>query len=98
MTILARSGPAAAETKAFPGRSAARSSSRSGALQSRGPACLLNRGPGSAERHEECRTASGTRNLSSLGRYLVERHVLVHSDIAGQTEHAFGDDVAHDLI
>src|SRR3954468_15475137 len=34
---------------------------RSGALQSRGPACLLNRGPGSAERHEECRTASGTR-------------------------------------
>src|ERR1700744_403286 len=35
---------------------------------------------------------------SSLGRYLVERHVLVDPDIAGQAKHALGDDVAHDLI
>src|SRR6201991_1105383 len=52
--------------RACPGRSATRRSSRRGALQSRG-----RRehgawyGPGSAERHEECRTASGTRALSS---------------------------------
>src|SRR4029077_1926825 len=32
------------------------------------------------------------------GRYLVERHVLVDPDIAGQTKHALGDDVAHDLV
>src|SRR5580693_8825864 len=31
-------------------------------------------------------------------RYLVERHVLVDPDVAGQTEHALGDDVAHDLV
>src|SRR4051794_4896439 len=46
----------------FPGRSAARRSSRRGALQSRG---RYERGvwygPGSAQRHEECRSASGTR-------------------------------------
>src|SRR6267378_6810224 len=36
--------------------------------------------------------------LSSLGRYLVERHVLVDPDIPGQTEHALGDDVAHDFV
>src|SRR5215813_10134955 len=35
---------------------------------------------------------------ASLGRYLVERHVLVDPDIAGQPEHALGDDVAHDLV
>src|SRR5882757_3713663 len=35
---------------------------------------------------------------SSPGRYLVERHVLVDPDIAGQAEHALGDDVAHDLV
>src|SRR3954454_9965444 len=33
-----------------------------------------------------------------LGRYLAERHGLVHPDIAGQAEHALGDDVAHDLV
>src|SRR5215475_7540347 len=38
------------------------------------------------------------RLRAPLGRYLVERHVLVDSDIAGQTQHAFGDDVAHDLV
>src|ERR1700744_5026946 len=37
-------------------------------------------------------------SCSSLGRYLVERHVLVDPDVAGQTEHALGDDVAHDLV
>src|ERR1700724_382191 len=36
--------------------------------------------------------------LSSVCRYLVERNVLVDPDIAGQSEHAFGDDVAHDLV
>ena len=47
----------------FPGRSAARRSSRRGALQSRGPGfCRANRGPGSAKRHEECRIAPGTRD------------------------------------
>ena len=35
---------------------------------------------------------------ASLGRDLVERHVLVDPDIAGQAEHALGDDVAHDLV
>src|ERR1700735_5415121 len=35
---------------------------------------------------------------SSPGRYLVERYVLVDPDIAGQSEHALGDDVAHDLV
>src|SRR5689334_21217220 len=35
---------------------------------------------------------------ASLGRYLVERHVLVDPDIAGQAEHALGDDIAHDLV
>src|SRR6185437_5038728 len=34
----------------------------------------------------------------SSGRYLVERHILVDPDIAGQPEHALGDDVAHDLV
>src|SRR4051794_7321814 len=46
----------------FPERSAARRSARRGALQSRG---RYERGvwygPGSAQRHEECRSASGTR-------------------------------------
>jgi len=46
---------------AFPGCSAARRACGVGALRSRGPACLLKRGPGAAERREECRTASGTR-------------------------------------
>jgi hypothetical protein len=47
---------------AFPGRSAARSSSRSGALQSRGPAFLnCNRGPGSAKQREERCIAPGKR-------------------------------------
>src|SRR5665647_77589 len=36
--------------------------------------------------------------LASLGRYLVERNVLVDPDVAGQAEHALGDDVAHDLV
>ena len=48
-----------------PGRSAARSTSRSGALQSRGPGYLLavrrNRGPGSAKQREERCIAPGTR-------------------------------------
>src|SRR6185312_140482 len=35
---------------------------------------------------------------SSLGRDLVERHVLVDPDIAGQTQHALRDDVAQDLV
>src|ERR1700733_5285064 len=35
---------------------------------------------------------------SSPGRYLVERYVLVDPDIAGQSEHALGDDVAHDFV
>ena len=35
---------------------------------------------------------------SPLGRDLVVRHVLVDSDIAGQAEHALGDDVAQDLV
>src|SRR6516164_11065214 len=35
---------------------------------------------------------------SSLRWYLVERHVLVDPDIAGQAKHALGDDVAHDLV
>src|SRR5665213_629214 len=39
-----------------------------------------------------------TSLTSSLGRYLVERHVLVDPDIAGQSEHPLGDDVAHDLV
>src|SRR5260221_1040268 len=43
-------------------------------------------------------TASGTRGLSSLGRNLVEGHVLVDPDVAGQPKHAFGNDVAHDLV
>src|SRR5262249_35206492 len=34
----------------------------------------------------------------SLGRNLVERHVLVDPDVAGQAKHALGDDVAHDLV
>src|SRR6266404_198995 len=34
----------------------------------------------------------------ALGRDLVERHVLVDADIAGQAEHALGDDVAPDFI
>jgi hypothetical protein len=38
---------------------------RSGALQSRGRYGLrVRNGPGSAERHEECRTTPGTRELS----------------------------------
>src|SRR4051812_36434255 len=72
------------------------------------PATLLRRagtvtdtgawyGPGSAEGHEEWRTGSGTQ-LPPLCRDLVERHVLVHPDIAGQPEHALGDDVAQDLV
>ena len=36
--------------------------------------------------------------LSSLNRNLVERHVLVDADVAGQTQHALGDDVAQDFI
>src|SRR5437868_10784873 len=35
---------------------------------------------------------------ASLGRNLVERNILVDADIAGQTQHAFGDDVAHDFV
>src|SRR6478736_2633767 len=35
---------------------------------------------------------------ASLGRNLVEGYVLVDSDITGQTKHAFGNDVAHDLV
>src|SRR5664279_5634988 len=38
------------------------------------------------------------RSGASLGRYLVERHVLVHTNVAGQPEHALGDDVAHELV
>src|SRR5579864_4022824 len=34
----------------------------------------------------------------SLGRDLVERYVLVDPDVAGQPQHALGDDVAHDLV
>ena len=46
-----------------PGRSAARRLLRRGALQSRGRTKRgVWYGPGSAERHEECRTASGTRD------------------------------------
>src|ERR1700751_4074908 len=39
-----------------------------------------------------------TASSSSPGRYLVERQILVDPDIAGQPEHPFGDDVAHDLV
>src|ERR1700710_54515 len=35
---------------------------------------------------------------ASLGRNLVERHVLVDPDIAGQAKHALGDDGAHDFV
>src|SRR4051812_35744334 len=57
---------------AFPGRSAARSSCeavrcRAGAVTNAG----VWYGPGSAERHEECRTASGTRKKSILRRLLA---------------------------
>jgi hypothetical protein len=56
-----------------PGRSAARSPSRSGALQSRDPGLLRGKlDPGSAERHEECGTESGTPNLlSKSGRRIL---------------------------
>src|SRR4029077_13394729 len=37
-------------------------------------------------------------SASPLRRYLVERHVLVDPDVAGQAEHALGDDVAHDFV
>src|SRR5438132_5882368 len=73
----------------FSGRCAA----QSGALLIRGPS-YLRVGPDSAEQREERCTASGTRCLSSLGRYLVERNILVDPDIAGQSDHAFGNDVA----
>src|ERR1700687_3058110 len=36
--------------------------------------------------------------LSSPGRYPVEWNILVDPDVAGQSEHALGDDVAHDLV
>src|SRR6202521_1391169 len=55
-------------------------------------------GPGSAEQREERCTASGTRDLPSFGRYLVEWYVLVDPDVTGQTKHALGDDVTHDLV
>src|SRR5215468_6222184 len=35
---------------------------------------------------------------ATLGRDLIERHVLVDPDVAGQAKHALGDDVAHDLV
>src|SRR5690349_9674606 len=45
------------------------------------------------------RTQPGTTNsFSSFGRNLVERHILVHADVAGQPKHAFGDDVAQDFV
>src|SRR5512140_1171807 len=43
-------------------------------------------------------TAPFALSGAPLGRYLVERHVLVDADIAGQPQHALGDDVAHDLV
>src|ERR1700675_779673 len=79
---------------AFPGRCAARSDAlliRDPSMSSSGGSRLCGAAQG------RC-TASGTRTLSTLGRYLVERHVLVDPDIAGQAEHALGDDVAHDLV
>src|SRR6185312_3013757 len=35
---------------------------------------------------------------STLGRNLVERHILVDADVARQAEHALGDDVAQDFV
>src|ERR1700704_2221256 len=35
---------------------------------------------------------------ASLGRNLVEGYVLVDPDVTGQPKHAFGNDVAHDLV
>jgi hypothetical protein len=35
------------------------------AVRCRAGVPLVNRGPGSAERHEECRTASGTRGATT---------------------------------
>src|SRR5262245_2519122 len=33
-----------------------------------------------------------------LGRDLVERHVLVDADVAGEPQHTLGNDVAQDLV
>src|ERR1700722_17297171 len=35
---------------------------------------------------------------ASLGRNFVERDILVDPDVAGQAEHALGDDVAEDFV
>src|SRR5216684_3064823 len=41
----------------------------------------------------------GQENGSTpLGRDLVIRHILVDTNIAGQTQHPLGDDVAQDLV
>src|SRR5206468_10242594 len=56
-------------------------------------------GPGSAAHHAAKRRRAALRPgheraSPPLRRDLVERHVLVDPDVAGQAEHAFGDDVA----
>src|SRR3954452_2332358 len=82
----------------FPGRSAARRSSPRGALQSRGR--------NETQRLVRSRLCAAAlrmpqrvrETLSSVGRYPVERHVLIDPYIARQAEHALGDYVAHDLV
>src|SRR4051794_29594336 len=46
-----------------------------------GPACLLNRGPGSAQRHEECRSASATRGSPEAQQ--LEQRLQVAELLAG---------------
>src|SRR5260370_4243953 len=68
-----------------------------GARETREPGISINNYwiPGSQH-------SAAPRNDESLSpsprRYLVERNILVDPDIAGQPEHALGDDVAHDLV
>src|ERR1700712_163821 len=83
-----------------PGRSAARSTCeavrcRAGAVANAG----VWYGPGSAERHEECRTASGTRLLNPRLE-LLQRGLQVgvnRSRVAAGLLHRFGPAVAQRL-
>src|SRR6266478_9100145 len=81
-------------SEAFPGCCAARSD----ALLIRGPSTGFLWVPALRSSVKNAAPRPGHDELSSPGRYLVERNILVDPDIAGQSEHALGNDVAHDLV
>src|SRR4051812_36894467 len=65
-----------------PGRSAARSTCEAVRCRAGAQLSSLNRGPGSAERHEECRIASGTRERGPSMPQTITRGIKAMIDEA----------------